>query len=59
MYNDLQPMASLLAVAIGMDTSGVEKALSVVLVFSGVYIVTQSKNGKRRWLVRKKRVGNK
>ena len=61
MYNYLQPVvASLLAIAIGMDTFGLEKALSAVLVFSGVYIVTQSKNGKRRWLVRKKRIaGNK
>lgn len=45
MYNYLQPIvASMVAVAIGMDTFGVEKALSAVLVFSGVYIVTQSKS---------------
>jgi drug/metabolite transporter (DMT)-like permease len=45
MYNYLQPIvASLVAVFIGMDTFGIEKALSAVLVFSGVYIVTQSKS---------------
>ena len=45
MYNYLQPIvASMVAVAIGMDTFGYEKALSAVLVFSGVYIVTQSKS---------------
>ena len=45
MYNYVQPIvASMLAVAIGMDTFGYEKALSGVLVFAGVYIVTQSKS---------------
>ncbi len=45
MYNYVQPVvASLLAVAIGMDVFGYEKALSGVLVFAGVYIVTQSKS---------------
>jgi len=45
MYNYLQPVvASFLAVAIGIDTFGIEKALSGVLVFAGVYIVTQSKS---------------
>ena len=45
MYNYVQPiMATLLAVIIGMDTFGYEQALSGVLVFSGVYIVTQSKS---------------
>jgi drug/metabolite transporter (DMT)-like permease len=45
MYNYVQPVvASLLAVAIGMDVFGYEKALSGILVFAGVYIVTQSKS---------------
>jgi drug/metabolite transporter (DMT)-like permease len=45
MYNYLQPVvASLLAVFIGIDTFGYEQALSGLLVFSGVYIVTQSKS---------------
>ena len=45
MYNYVQPiMASMVAVGIGIDTFGVEKALSAVLVFAGVYIVTQSKS---------------
>jgi len=45
MYNYLQPVvASFLAVAIGIDTFGIEKAISGVLVFAGVYIVTQSKS---------------
>lgn len=45
MYNYLQPIvASFAAVIIGMDTFGIEKALATVLVFAGVYIVTQSKS---------------
>ncbi|MDR3651767.1 MAG: DMT family transporter [Paludibacter sp.] len=45
MYNYVQPVvASLLAVAIGIDSFGYEKVLSGVLVFAGVYIVTQSKS---------------
>lgn len=45
MYNYLQPVvASFVAVFIGIDTFGIEKALSGVLVFAGVYIVTQSKS---------------
>jgi len=45
MYNYAQPVvASLVAVVIGIDSFGVEKALSAVLVFAGVYIVTQSKS---------------
>ncbi|NDP20177.1 MAG: DMT family transporter [Paludibacter sp.] len=45
MYNYLQPIiSSLVAVFIGIDTFGYEQALSGVLVFSGVYIVTQSKS---------------
>ncbi len=45
MYNYLQPVvASLLAVAIGMDHFGYPQALAGILVFAGVYIVTQSKS---------------
>lgn len=45
MYNYLQPiMASLLAVLIGLDKFGGDKILSALLVFAGVYIVTQSKS---------------
>jgi len=45
MYNYVQPVvASFVAVFIGIDTFGVEKALSGILVFAGVYIVTQSKS---------------
>jgi drug/metabolite transporter (DMT)-like permease len=45
MYNYVQPVvASLVAVFIGIDSFGVEKGLSALLVFAGVYIVTQSKS---------------
>ncbi len=44
MYNYVQPIvASGVAVAWGMDSFGWMKTIAVVLVFSGVYIVTQSK----------------
>ncbi len=45
MYNYLQPtVASLVAVAAGMDTFGVTKGLATLLVFAGVWIVTRSKS---------------
>ena len=45
MYNYVQPVvASMLAVAIGIDLFGIEKGVAGVLVFAGVYIVTQSKS---------------
>ena len=45
MYNYVQPVvASMVAVAIGIDIFGIEKAVAGVLVFAGVYIVTQSKS---------------
>ncbi len=45
MYNYIQPIVtSIVAVFIGIDTFGYEQALSGILVFSGVYIVTQSKS---------------
>ncbi|BEG97789.1 DMT family transporter [Bacteroides sedimenti] len=45
MYNYIQPIvASFIAVTIGMDTLGWSKAGAIVLVFLGVYIVTQSRS---------------
>lgn len=45
MYNYLQPLiAACVAVVFGQDIFGWDKALSAVLVFLGVYIVTQSKS---------------
>ncbi len=45
MYNYVQPvMASLVAILIGIDTFGFSQAIAALLVFSGVYIVTQSKS---------------
>jgi drug/metabolite transporter (DMT)-like permease len=54
MYNYLQPLvASLVAVAAGMDTFGPTKGLATLLVFAGVWIVTLSRsradsNGRTR-----------
>ncbi len=45
MYNYVQPIvASIVAVWWGMDTFGLLKSLAVILVFSGVYIVTRSRS---------------
>ncbi|MDR2382325.1 MAG: DMT family transporter [Prevotellaceae bacterium] len=45
MYNYLQPLvSSFVAVALGMDTFGWIKSISAILIFLGVYIVTQSKS---------------
>lgn len=45
MYNYVQPIiASLIAVVIGQDVISCWKILSAVLVFAGVYLVTQSKS---------------
>lgn len=45
MYNYVQPIvASVIAVALGMDTFGIPKVIAVVLVFLGVWTVTQSKS---------------
>jgi drug/metabolite transporter (DMT)-like permease len=45
MYNYLQPLvSSFLAVVLGMDTFGWVKSIAAILIFSGVYIVTQSKS---------------
>lgn len=44
MYNYTQPIiASLATLAMGMGTFGIDHLISVALVFTGVYIVTQSK----------------
>lgn len=45
MYNYMQPLvATLAAVALGMDTFGWMKALAGMLVFAGVWVVTRSKS---------------
>lgn len=45
MYNYIQPLvASLIALAVGLDTFGWTKTAAAILVFLGVYIVTQSKS---------------
>jgi len=45
MYNYVQPIvASIVAVAIGMDSFGWQKGVAIALVFLGVYVVTQSKS---------------
>mgnify|MGYP000448175679 CR=1 FL=1 len=44
MYNNVQPViASISAVFLQLDTFGWQKFLAIILVFSGVYIVTRSK----------------
>ncbi len=43
-YNNVQPViASFAAVVMQIDNFGISKALAIVLVFSGVYLVTTSK----------------
>jgi drug/metabolite transporter (DMT)-like permease len=45
MYNYMQPIvASIITVIVGLDSFGVMKGVAIVLVFLGVYIVTQSKS---------------
>ncbi len=45
MYGYLQPIiASLVAVAVGLDSFGLTKGLATGLVFAGVWLVTQSKS---------------
>jgi drug/metabolite transporter (DMT)-like permease len=54
MYNYVQPVvASLVAVLIGLDHFGLQKAICALLVFSGVYIVTQSNNRAKRKIAKK------
>lgn len=57
MYNYVQPLvASSVAVLIGLDTFGVTKVISAVLVFTGVYVVTQSKSREQVLEEEKKRI---
>jgi len=57
MYNYVQPVvSSLVAVCLGMDVFGWRKGLATLLVFVGVYVVTQSKS--RAQLVAEKRKGS-
>jgi drug/metabolite transporter (DMT)-like permease len=45
MYNYMQPIAgTAVSIALGMATFGIMKGIAVVLVFVGVYFVTQSKS---------------
>lgn len=45
MYNYVQPLvAAIAAICWGMDTFGIGKLCSVVLIFGGVYLVTTSKS---------------
>jgi drug/metabolite transporter (DMT)-like permease len=45
MYNYMQPVvASIVAIAVGLDSFGYQQGLAGLLVFAGVYIVTQSKS---------------
>lgn len=45
MYNNLQPMvASVIAIIIGQDVFSWDKPVAALLVFTGVYLVTQSKS---------------
>jgi Predicted permeases len=47
MYNYVQPiMGAGVSVLMGMDSFGWTKAMASLLIFSGVYLVTQSKSGK-------------
>mgnify|MGYP000010422725 FL=1 len=45
MYNYIQPLgASIIAILVGQDTFSLVKLIAAVFVFSGVYLVTQSKS---------------
>lgn len=45
MYNNMQPLiASVVAICMGMDKFTVEKLVAAILIFGGVYLVTQSKS---------------
>lgn len=49
MYNYVQPViASVIAILIGQDIFSIQKLLSAVLVFTGVYLVTQSNKQKAK-----------
>ena len=58
MYNYLQPLvSSLVAVALGMDVFGWTKGGASILIFLGVYVVTQSKS--RAQLEKEKQISTK
>jgi drug/metabolite transporter (DMT)-like permease len=60
MYNYIQPiMATLVAVYIGSDNFGFLQGLAALLVFSGVYIVTQSKSRAQLEAERAAKMGNR
>lgn len=45
MYNNMQPLiASTVAIFMGMDRFTIEKLIAAILIFGGVYLVTQSKS---------------
>lgn len=45
MYNNMQPLiASGVAISMGMDKFTIEKLIAALLIFGGVYLVTQSKS---------------
>jgi len=45
MYNNLQPLiASFVAIMVGMDKFSIDKVISGILIFAGVYLVTVSKS---------------
>ncbi|MEG2178357.1 MAG: DMT family transporter [Bacteroidales bacterium] len=60
MYNYTQPVvASLVALSLGLDTFGYTKIASAILVFLGVYIVTQSKSRAQIDLEKMQKINNK
>ena len=45
MYNYMQPIVgTTVSILLGLGTFGIAKGIAVVLVFTGVYVVTQSKS---------------
>lgn len=47
MYNYIQPLvACIVSVCLGMDSFNLTKGLAIVMIFSGVYLVTASKSRK-------------
>jgi drug/metabolite transporter (DMT)-like permease len=58
MYNYMQPIvASIAAVLMGVGTFGWQKGIAIALVFTGVYIVTQSKS--REQMERERSISSK
>ena len=45
MYNYVQPVvACIVAASLGLDSFNVAKGIAIVLIFTGVYLVTKSKS---------------